>query len=200
MKQPRPSHPEGVARTDASPGARSLGRCSRCPAGPPSTRTPGSISRRDALRVIGATVLVPIGGSLIAACASAPLPAQWVPLPVDPATLTVDQPVQVALSYSPPAAPTMSPPAPASVWVVLPQDRGVVAYDPRCTHLACAYDWTPASAVFLCRCHQATYAVDGRVLSGPPPRALDRLPVRNAVGGGLEVRLPGDFATPRPSI
>ena len=44
----------------------------------------------------------------------------------------------------------------------------------RCTHLACTVNWSEADQVFLCSCHDATFAPAGAVLGGPPPRPLDR--------------------------
>lgn len=57
-------------------------------------------------------------------------------------------------------------------WVVR-SEQGVRVFDPRCTHLGCAYHWHAASSRFLCPCHNGVYDVDGRVVSGPPPRPLD---------------------------
>jgi menaquinol-cytochrome c reductase iron-sulfur subunit len=44
----------------------------------------------------------------------------------------------------------------------------------RCTHLACSVNWSEADKVYLCPCHDAKFGTQGEVLSGPPPRALDR--------------------------
>jgi Rieske Fe-S protein len=44
----------------------------------------------------------------------------------------------------------------------------------KCTHLACSVNWSEADKVYLCPCHDAKCGQQGEVLSGPPPRALDR--------------------------
>ncbi len=45
---------------------------------------------------------------------------------------------------------------------------------PICTHLGCAYHWDDPSHTFICPCHTSVFSIDGKVLSGPAPRPLDR--------------------------
>lgn len=61
-----------------------------------------------------------------------------------------------------------------TAWVVKMDDQNVVAFAPNCTHLACAYHWEAAQNNFVCPCHASVFSVDGKVLSGPAPRPLDR--------------------------
>ena len=42
-----------------------------------------------------------------------------------------------------------------------------------CTHLSCRVTWQGASAAYICPCHDGFFDADGKVVSGPPPRALD---------------------------
>lgn len=44
-----------------------------------------------------------------------------------------------------------------------------------CTHLGCNVKWHEDEDRFKCPCHAGVYDRDGRVLSGPPPRDLERL-------------------------
>ncbi len=44
----------------------------------------------------------------------------------------------------------------------------------RCTHLGCTVNWREEAGAFICPCHDAKFSRDGQVLSGPPPRPLDR--------------------------
>jgi len=64
----------------------------------------------------------------------------------------------------------------------------ITAFSSVCPHLGCAVDYLPAASEFACPCHDAFFAKDGAVLSGPSPRGLDPLPVeildRN---GGQEI-------------
>ncbi len=65
-----------------------------------------------------------------------------------------------------------------TAWLVKGSDNNVVAFAPQCTHLGCAYHWDEANLNFLCPCHTSTFALDGKVLSGPAPRPLDRYRVK----------------------
>lgn len=66
----------------------------------------------------------------------------------------------------------------ATAWVVKLSDKQVVAYGPQCTHLGCAYHWDEGKNEFLCPCHSSSFSLDGKVLSGPAPRSLDRYDVK----------------------
>ena len=63
-----------------------------------------------------------------------------------------------------------------SAWVVR-RGETVTVFDPRCTHLSCAYQWHADTKQFLCPCHNGLYDLEGRVVGGPPPRPLDTYPV-----------------------
>jgi len=65
-----------------------------------------------------------------------------------------------------------------SAWVVKLADQKIVAFGPQCTHLGCAYHWDENTAEFVCPCHSSVFFVDGRVVSGPAPRPLDRYQTR----------------------
>lgn len=45
----------------------------------------------------------------------------------------------------------------------------------RCTHLGCNVKWVAAEDRFKCPCHAGIFDRDGKVVSGPPPRDLQRL-------------------------
>ena len=66
----------------------------------------------------------------------------------------------------------------STAWVVKQADNSVVAFGPQCTHLGCAYHWEEGKNEFLCPCHSSLFALDGKVLSGPAPRPLDRYDVK----------------------
>jgi quinol---cytochrome c reductase iron-sulfur subunit, bacillus type len=63
-------------------------------------------------------------------------------------------------------------------WVVKMAENQVVAYSPQCPHLGCAYHWVAKKNEFLCPCHASTFSIEGEVLTGPAPRALDRLELK----------------------
>ena len=47
-----------------------------------------------------------------------------------------------------------------------------------CSHLGCEVKWVEADQRYACPCHKGFYDADGRVVKGPPPKALKLLPVR----------------------
>src|SRR5579862_9564122 len=62
----------------------------------------------------------------------------------------------------------------STAWVVKHADNSVAAFGPQCTHLGCAYHWDDGRREFLCPCHNSLFSIDGKVVSGPAPRPLDR--------------------------
>ena len=46
------------------------------------------------------------------------------------------------------------------------------ALDARCTHEGCTVRYVPGESLIWCACHNGKFDLDGRVLSGPPPRPL----------------------------
>jgi menaquinol-cytochrome c reductase iron-sulfur subunit len=66
----------------------------------------------------------------------------------------------------------------STTWVVKDAANHITAFGPQCTHLGCAYHWEEAKGEFLCPCHNSLFAIDGRVISGPAPRPLDRFETR----------------------
>jgi menaquinol-cytochrome c reductase iron-sulfur subunit len=65
-----------------------------------------------------------------------------------------------------------------SAWVMRTANGTLISFDPRCTHLGCPYSWDATSKRFLCPCHNGVFGPDGNVISGPPPRPLDRFQAR----------------------
>ncbi len=65
----------------------------------------------------------------------------------------------------------------SSAWVVR-SGAELTAFAPQCTHLGCAYHWSEQRREFVCPCHDSRFSLDGRVISGPAPRPLDRYEVR----------------------
>lgn len=42
-----------------------------------------------------------------------------------------------------------------------------------CTHLECTVEYRPAQGDIFCNCHNGVYDLNGRNVSGPPPRPLE---------------------------
>jgi menaquinol-cytochrome c reductase iron-sulfur subunit len=81
----------------------------------------------------------------------------------------------------------------ATAWVVKGPYNEVVAFTPQCTHLGCAYHWDDPSHTFMCPCHNSVFSIDGKVLSGPAPRPLDRY-MTKIQGGRLDIGPPEPHA------
>lgn len=64
-----------------------------------------------------------------------------------------------------------------SVYVYTENGRDYIALSNVCTHLGCRVRWISNQEQFFCPCHNATFDKDGKVVSGPPPRPLDRYEV-----------------------
>ena len=62
----------------------------------------------------------------------------------------------------------------STAWVVKTSETQAIAFGPQCTHLGCAYHWEQDGNHFLCPCHTSVFSIDGKVISGPAPRPLDR--------------------------
>jgi menaquinol-cytochrome c reductase iron-sulfur subunit len=64
----------------------------------------------------------------------------------------------------------------------------ILVLNSQCTHLACTVNWNPEAQAYICPCHDGKFSKDGAVLSGPPPRPLDRYsPFRVTDAGELEI-------------
>jgi Rieske Fe-S protein len=62
--------------------------------------------------------------------------------------------------------------------VVRTADGEVRAFSAVCTHLDCTVQYRPDTAQLWCPCHNGTYDLNGNVVSGPPPRPLERYVVK----------------------
>ncbi len=54
------------------------------------------------------------------------------------------------------------------------QGSEIVAYKSACPHLGCIVHFDGQAEQFRCACHGGTFDREGKVVAGPPPRALDR--------------------------
>jgi Rieske Fe-S protein len=61
--------------------------------------------------------------------------------------------------------------------VVRTADGDVRAFTAVCTHLDCTVQFKQDTAQLWCACHNGTYDLGGNVVSGPPPRALEKFVV-----------------------
>jgi menaquinol-cytochrome c reductase iron-sulfur subunit len=61
-----------------------------------------------------------------------------------------------------------------SAYVLTPNGQDFEVLSNICTHLGCRVRWIADEGKFYCPCHNGVFAKDGTVVSGPPPRPLDR--------------------------
>lgn len=65
-----------------------------------------------------------------------------------------------------------------SVYVLTEDGRDFIGLSNICTHLGCRVRWVWNQESFFCPCHNAVFSKTGQVISGPPPRPLDRYDVK----------------------
>lgn len=102
--------------------------------------------------------------------------SEWVEAG-DVSTLEVNNPKEFVFQRSSPDGWKVTT-RKATAWVVKTPEEKIIAFSPRCTHLACAYHWADEDRKFLCPCHDSFFSIEGEVLTGPAPRRLDRYEVR----------------------
>lgn len=61
-----------------------------------------------------------------------------------------------------------------SIYILTENGRDFIAMSNICTHLGCRVRWISDEGQFFCPCHNAIFDKNGEVVSGPPPRPLDR--------------------------
>lgn len=66
-------------------------------------------------------------------------------------------------------------------------EQSFTVFSSTCTHLGCGVRWQEDKKQFLCPCHGGVFDADGKPVSGPVFRPLDRMQTRVAPDGQLEV-------------
>ena len=62
--------------------------------------------------------------------------------------------------------------------LILTADGEYRALSAVCTHLSCTVQFRPDLREVWCACHNGVYGLDGRNISGPPPRPLESFDVQ----------------------
>jgi Rieske Fe-S protein len=70
--------------------------------------------------------------------------------------------------------------------IILTPNNELRALSAQCTHLDCTVQNRPEEGVLWCACHNGRYDLDGKNISGPPPRPLERFTV-NELGTDIFV-------------
>ncbi|MBS1705146.1 MAG: Rieske (2Fe-2S) protein [Armatimonadetes bacterium] len=61
-------------------------------------------------------------------------------------------------------------------------EEDVICIDPACTHLGCRVKFQSEQHRFVCPCHGGVFDDQGNNKSGPPPKPLERHPVKIEAG------------------
>ena len=56
--------------------------------------------------------------------------------------------------------------------------KGFIVLSRVCTHLGCLVEYNRAKNDLVCPCHAGVYDLEGTVVSGPPPKSLQKFPVQ----------------------
>jgi len=56
--------------------------------------------------------------------------------------------------------------------------KGFIAFSRVCSHLGCLIDYNKTQNRIICPCHGALFDLEGNVVSGPPPKPLQKFPVK----------------------
>ena len=72
--------------------------------------------------------------------------------------------------------------------VVRTAEGDIRAFSAVCTHLDCTVQYKPDTTQLWCACHNGTYDLGGNVVSGPPPRGLEKFLV-NLRGEGDDAEI-----------
>jgi Rieske Fe-S protein len=65
-----------------------------------------------------------------------------------------------------------------SAYVLTTDGRTYIAMSNICTHLGCRVRWIEEKKQFFSPCHNGVFDMFGNVVSGPPPRPLDRYEIK----------------------
>jgi cytochrome b6-f complex iron-sulfur subunit len=80
------------------------------------------------------------------------------------------------------------------VIVLKKKDGKLAAFSAKCTHEGCTVQFVPADALIWCACHNGKFALDGHVISGPPPRPLAAFAVDGDLKGNVTISRTGSAA------
>jgi cytochrome b6-f complex iron-sulfur subunit len=150
------------------------------------------VPRRSALESIAVVLLSPVviaWGSFTAALTASGLAVARFMMP----NVLVEPPTKFKIGppndYAPGTVSTKWQ-AQFNVWVVNGEVDGaqmIYALSTVCTHLGCTPNWLEGEQKFKCPCHGSGFYKNGVNFEGPAPRPLERVGIRLAEDGMLEV-------------
>lgn len=142
------------------------------------------ISRRDFLGIatfsigglISAIIGIPAIGYIIGPALGAKKEQNWIPLGAV-SKVEIGKPTLFKTKVEKRAGWIVNEQE-LTFYVFTENGRDFIAMSNVCTHLGCRVRWVADEEKFFCPCHNAAFAKNGDVVSGPPPRPLDRFEVK----------------------
>ncbi len=153
-----------------------------------------SISRREfvtlTISALGSLIAVVVGLPAIGYLVSPALKTQkedvWIPLGLLE-SYKVGEPILFMFTRSK-AAGWEKTIISYGVYIVRKEDGSVDVFSNVCTHLGCHVTWQDDSRQYSCPCHDARFDIEGKIVSGPPPRPMNKYETQ-IVDGKLSIRL-----------
>ena len=140
------------------------------PAGFPSTAAAGTFDRRRFL-----DVLLTVG--FVSTAAAIVYPVSRYLVPPESGEATTNSVVATKASALKPNSGLIFPFGSKPAIVVRSADGELSAFSAVCTHLECTVQFKADTSQLWCACHNGLYDLAGNVVSGPPPRGLERFTV-----------------------
>lgn len=122
---------------------------------------------------VAGVTLTGIGGRFVTGKALEVEPGQWIKLEAVE-TLTPDQVLRLSYLVTRRDAWRRGEKK-GLLYVTVDESGAYLVLDATCTHLGCTVRWDETNRHFRCPCHDASFAQDGAVVSGPPPQPLRQL-------------------------
>lgn len=137
-----------------------------------------TVTRRDFVRVvttfigsaIGAVIGLPAIAYLVSPAVKVQKSEDWIPLgPLE----KIPEGVPTTFSFVRVVENGWEKTGNSYGVYVVRNGENVTAFSNICTHLSCRVTWKEDVQNFVCPCHDAHFDIQGKVISGPPPRPLD---------------------------
>jgi len=125
------------------------------------------ITRRDFINYI-------LGGGLLAFLLSAVYPIFRYINPPEGAETAVSDVVAAKVGDMPPNSGKIFKFGDKPGLLINTSSGKLLAFDAVCTHLNCTVQFDPQSNFIWCPCHNGHFDLNGNVISGPPPRPLEK--------------------------
>jgi cytochrome b6-f complex iron-sulfur subunit len=174
-----------TSRLGACPRARAGGNVNEHPPGQSASSAPAALPRRKLLDLF-------LGGGLAAWAATVvyPLLRYLSPLPEASAAdeVTLGDGARRQIETEGFAIVALGA---ARVLVFRDPQGALRATSAKCTHEGCTVRYKADESIIWCACHNGRFHLDGRVLSGPPPRPLARYRASGSLDTQVVVR-PGE--------